>query len=273
VVDAVSRYAFSAYVRRNSLSGAMQIMHFQAKHLGFLRECRAAFDPADEMAGGVPAGWFGYVSSQTAAETLPSHRCKRADLFQYASSEPRIELVAAAILAWGGMHRQHGQQLFERQRWLELAQSIREGEVSRGDAYDAFASLRADGELPGMGPAYFTKLIFFLMPRSKPVGYIMDQWTACSINILLDDPSAVRTDAAYSWSGPSKLSSQYVVSDHNSADQYERFCRAIEALAAELELAPGAMELLLLSEGGRKPLPWREYVKQQRRPALTGLAA
>ena len=230
-----------------------------------------------EVAGGVPASWFNYVSSKIAAETLPSHRCKRSDLFEFAETQPRVELVAAAILAWGGMHRQHGQKLFERDGWLEIAKGVREGTVSRGEAYDAFAELRAKGDLPGMGPAYFTKLIFFLMPRpgtaSRPVGYIMDQWTACSINILLDDPTAIRTDAMYSWAGPEKLGSQYVVSDHNSSDQYERFCRAVEALAMQLELPSDAMELLLLSEGGRNPLPWREYVKQQRRPALSGLAA
>lgn len=248
-------------------------MQFQPDHLRFLRKCRSTFDPSDEVAGGVPSGWLSFVEPGLVTDALPVHRCKRSDLFDFAEIEPRIELVSAAILAWGGMHRQHGRQLFERQPWLEIAQSIRRGDLSRGDAYDAFADMRAKGDLPGMGPAYFTKLIFFLMPRTKPVGYIMDQWTACSINILLDDPTAIRTDASYSWTGASKLSSQYVVSDHNSSGHYERFCRTVEALARKLKLAPDATELLLLSEGGRKPLPWREYVKQHRRPALLGLAA
>ena len=248
-------------------------MHFHPKHLSFLQDCRSAFDPSEETAGGVPASWFAHVSPNSNCDGLPTQRCKRSDLFKFGETQPRIELVAAAILAWGGMHRQHGQKLFERDGWLEIAQSVRRGELSRGEAYDAFASLRAKGDLPGMGPAYFTKLIFFLMPRSMAAGYIMDQWTACSINILLDDPTAIRTDASYSWTGASKLGSQYVVSDHNSAEQYERFCRTVEALARKLKLAPDATELLLLSEGGRKPLPWREYVKKHRRPALTGPAA
>jgi hypothetical protein len=251
-------------------------VQFQADHLRFLRECRASFDPAEEIAGGIPASWFAYVSPSKRDE-LPTHRCNRGDLFQLVKSEPRIEIVSAAILAWGGMHRHHGKQLFERNGWLEIAQHIREGGYSRGEAYDAFAELRAEGDLPGMGPAYFTKLIFFLMPRAgnseRLVGYIMDQWTACSINLLLDDPSAIRTDAMYSWSGSEKVSSQYVVSDHNSRDQYERFCQAVEALAADLQLSPEATELLLLSEGGRNPHPWRQYVKQNRRPALDGIAA
>lgn len=167
-------------------------------------------------------------------------------------------------------------QLFEHDRWLEIAQAIRDGRFHRGEAYDAFAILRTQGDLPGMGPAYFTKLIFFLMPRERskaPAGYIMDQWTACSVNLLLNDPSAIRTDAMYSWAGPEKLGSQYVVSDHNGADQYERFCQGIEALAADLRLSPEATELLLLSEGGRNPHPWRGYIKQHRRPALNGITA
>lgn len=248
-------------------------MQFHPKHFAFLQDCRTAFDPLEETAGGVPTSWFAHVSPNGNCDGLPTHRCKRYDLFAFAEAQPRIELVAAAILAWGGMHRLHGQKLFERDAWLEIAQSVQRGDLSRSEAYDAFAELRAKGDLPGMGPAYFTKLIFFLMPRSKPVGYIMDQWTACSINILLDDPAAIRTDATISWAGPSKLESQYVVSDHNSSDQYERFCGAVEDLARQLKLPPDATELLLLSEGGRKPHPWREYVKQHRRPALLGLAA
>jgi hypothetical protein len=251
-------------------------VQFQADHLLFLRNCRASFDAAEEIAGGIPASWFAHVSS-SGDDGLPKHRCKRADLFQLVKAEPRIEIVSAAILAWGGMHRHHGKQLFERIRWLEIAERMREGGYSRGEAYDAFAELRAQGDLPGMGPAYFTKLIFFLMPRAgnskRPIGYIMDQWTACSVNLLLDDPSAIRTDAMYSWAGPTKIGSQYVVSDHNGAEQYEHFCQAVEALAAALQLPPEATELLLLSEGGRNPLPWRGYVKQHRRPALNGLAA
>lgn len=252
---------------------AMRIVQFHSDHLRKLRECRSAFNPADEVAGGVPASWFSAIRSGDFG--LPEKPCKRADLFDLVNSQPNIELVAAAIFAWGGMQRHHARRLFEKNAWLEAATGIREGRYSRGEAYDLFADLRSREELPGMGPAYFTKLIFFLMPRTSavPVGYIMDQWTACSINVLLDRPDAILTDASYSWSGPEKFGSQYVVSDHNSGMHYENFCHAVEALSLELDLAPDATELLLLSEGGRNPYPWRQYVKQQRRPAMSELAA
>lgn len=250
-------------------------MQFHADHLRFLRKCRASFDAAEEIAGGAPASWIEDVSPKMAAD-LPSHRFKRTDLLELIRTEKRIEVVTAAILGWGGMQRHHGRKLFEQDAWLEIASAIHRGEHSRADAYDAFASLRANGGLPGMGPAYFTKLIFFLMPRtnpSRPVGYIMDQWTACSFNLLVGDPAAVMTDATLGWAGPEQPSAQYLVSDHNSGERYERFCRAIEELAVDLDLSPDETELLLLSEGGRSPYPWREYVKKHRRPALNGLAA
>ena len=249
-------------------------MQFQSAHLRKLRECRSSFDPTGEVPGGVPASWFSDV--RPGPHSLPTQPCKRADLFELIITQSSIELVTAAIFAWGGMQRHHARRLFEKTAWLDVATAIREGRYSRGEAYDAFSDLRRNEELPGMGPAYFTKLIFFLMPRTSaaPLGYIMDQWTACSINVLLlDEPDAILTDATYSWTGPERLGSQYVVSDHNSSKQYERFCQAIEALAAEIDLPPDETELLLLSEGGRNPFPWREYVKKHRRPAINRLAA
>lgn len=274
MVDAVSGYAVSAYVNRDGPSGGDADRAVSAGSFAETeRECRASFKLTDEVAGDPPARWFSHV--RPGNHELPEKPCKRADLFEFISTEPSIELVAAAIFAWGGMQRHHARRLFEKHAWLGAAKAVREGRYSRAEAYEMFANLRRQNELPGMGPAYFTKLIFFLMPRSNaaPVGYIMDQWTACSINVLLDQPDAVLTDATYTWAGPGKLASQFVVSDLNSGVHYEAFCQAVEAIAVALDLAPDATELLLLSEGGRNPYPWREYVKQHRRPALNGLAA
>jgi hypothetical protein len=96
-----------------------------------------------------------------------------------------------------------------------------------------------------MGPAYFTKLIFFLRPDLN--GYIMDQWLARSINLLF--PQA----------GPIRLSNT-VVTDRNTADDYERFCSHVEHVARELGITPAEAEERMFSNGGRSKGRWRQYV-------------
>lgn len=246
-------------------------MKFDRDHLKKLQQCRSRFYPDEEPAAGNPAEWLKYVSADRDCSSLPAKKCRRVDVFQYVGQGTPADLACAAILAWGGMHRQHGKKLFATTEWLEVAERIRVGELNRSQAYDAFAELRRRGEAPGMGPAYFTKLIFFLAPQtsgSPARGYIMDQWTACSINLLLGAPAAVLTDCSYSWNKRGELEAQYTVSNCNDGARYERFCAAVEELAGLLSLSPLETELLLLSEGGKQPLMWRSYVKELRRPAF-----
>ena len=106
----------------------------------------------------------------------------------------------------------------------------------------------------GMGPAYFTKLIFFLMPESASSarGYIMDQWTSRSMNLLKSDARFIKTVV----SGNSRW-----VADSNDEGTYEAFCREVETLAAILSMRPDKAEELLFSEGRGKGR-WRNYLKE-----------
>src|SRR5690606_3910358 len=121
-------------------------------------------------------------------------------------------------------------------------------------AYQRFSVLRADGRLPGMGPAFFTKLIFFM--GQSPRGYILDQWTARSVNLLFCDD-------------PIKLLPGGFVSDANDATAYERFCTRVEQLAPILSEATGQphcgeeAERAIFSRGGKRAGKWRRYVRQQ----------
>ncbi len=169
-----------------------------------------------------------------------------------------IEASALRILAWGGMRTNHGRALFGRNSrdWLAVCEAIRRGELDRAAAYQGFARLRSDGRLKGMGAAYFTKLIYFLMPRNgpdRPVGYIMDQWVSCSVNVLATEPFV-------------KVGRSYVVTDRNDACIYERYCRMIEQLAQTCNLNADALEMQLMSRGGRKPASWRAHVLAHRKP-------
>ena len=67
-------------------------------------------------------------------------------------------------------------------RFLEDIRSGKENE--RKIIYTRFADYRYSGELKGIDTAYFTKLIYFLMNQDEK-GYILDQFTARSSNILL----------------------------------------------------------------------------------------
>lgn len=154
--------------------------------------------------------------------------------------------VVLAILSWGGIKATNYQRnLFKRMEWLELCDKIRNGEIkTRAEAYQKFQDLKSAKKLPGLGPAFFTKLICFLNPSLN--GYIMDQWTSKSINILFN-PLV-------------KLSKYGIVLDSNSALVYEDFCLKIEELAVLLKTSPINAEEIIFSVGGKNKGEWREYL-------------
>ena len=141
-------------------------------------------------AGRIPLNWFkslgGYAKFNQQFD-LSNKILNRSNLFEMSENKEISTLSCCiSILAWGGMKKNHGESLFNKSLdWLKVADEIRHGALDRVSAYEKFSMLRADKNLPGMGPAYFTKLIFFLLP-GNPRGYIMDQWTASSVNLVFD---------------------------------------------------------------------------------------
>jgi hypothetical protein len=148
-------------------------------------------------------------------------------------------------MAWGGMRRDHARDAWqEREKWLPIIKALRNEKCARRDAYRAFQK----AEISGLGPAYFTKLIFFSCPHHS--GYIMDQWTGKSINLLFGDGK----------SHPILFSGHWV-SRSNSPETYEEFCVLVEHLAKKLEVGPPKAEEMIFSSGGKNPGRWRQYVK------------
>lgn len=145
-----------------------------------------------------------------------------------------------------------------------MVTTIREERVSRAQSYKLLSDLRKQKVLPGMGPAYFTKLIFFLRgARKEGTGYIMDQWTGCSINLLAAGSPPVLMNAAYTWASPRRFSADFRVSELNDEIRYERFCSGLDKIAEELSMSQIDAELLLMSAGRGKGA-WRSYVKKHR---------
>lgn len=198
---------------------------------------------------------------------------KREAIFSIVKTENDIEKICDQILAWGGMRGVNKRSLKSQgdNQWLDVADEIKAGKFDRATAYKSFSKLHNDGKLKGMGPAYFTKLIYFLMPDNSdaPRGYIMDQWVGCAINIL-NQKDIVFMDSASSnrWTktGQLKPSDDYQVCNVNTFENYESFCRQIEMLSDEISHKPDFTERLLMSKGGQKPLEWRVYIKENRKP-------
>ncbi|MEA3538365.1 MAG: hypothetical protein U9R73_04470 [Pseudomonadota bacterium] len=224
---------------------------------------------SDPLSNLIPRVW---ADGTGLSEALPATQQNRASLLALAADESvPIAAVCWSILAWGGMHGRHRDALHGQAdlKWLRLAGEIRNGERTRKAAYDAFAALRREKRLAGMGPTFFTKLIFFLMPRQSDnlIGYIMDQWVACSIN-LLSGRDVVLTDANFHWAHvrkKRKLKSTYIVSDLNDGANYEDYCTKVELVAKEINQSPDNAEWLMMSEG-RGLGDWRNYVIQHRQP-------
>ena len=205
------------------------------------------------------------------SSALPEEQLKRGYVFTLAKAENvNITTVCAAIMAWGGMHYNHRDLLFDSKNedWLSIASEIRCGRLDREKAYESFAKLRKQGKLKGMGPAYFTKLIYFLMPRSSTttkLGYIMDQWVGCSIN-LLTDQETVFMNVQKTWKSIEKVPEPkylFTVSDVNTGANYKNFCRAMDSLVNHLgrKVKVCQVDRALHSNDGKS---WRNYVNENR---------
>lgn len=196
--------------------------------------------------------FFGQDVSLT---SLPNKRLDRRALFYYVADEGNSTLECAiTILSWGSMEPANAKYAFESwPQWKPICQDIRNGIIDRRAAYYAFDRLRDTGVLQGMGPGFFTKLIYFLAPDHD--GYIMDQWTARSMNLLLRHCLVDLNRLIKTSSG----NRQYRVSDENTDSVYEVFCSEVERLAEVLDLSPGTTEEMMFSSG-RGTGDWRNYV-------------
>ncbi len=161
------------------------------------------------------------------------------------------DLCALTILVWGGIRRDNARRAFLAiDQWRSVFADVRRNALDRRLAYDLFAKLRPN-KLPGVGPAYYTKFIYFLTHNRKSRGYIMDQWTSLSINIIYGRPLIQMN----------KGKTGYVVSDRNSGDNYDCYCSKVEEIADHVGKTPDEVELMLFSEGRGRGL-WREFVKK-----------
>lgn len=223
-----------------------------------------------DEAGGKKARSFARGFPSAEPDRLADARLGRAQVLGLAR-DPSINTATAcaAALAWGGMRIDHRNMLAKDPGWLRVAQDIRDGKLDRRAAYDAFQKLSDGNRLKGMGPAFFTKLIYFLAPRpaeAAPNAYIMDQWAGCSINVL-SGRDVVLMDVTVNWvkaGERTERKSNYRVSRHNTAEHYEYFCLHMDALADKFEKSVDEIDRAVMGRGGSKPSAWRQHVIDHR---------
>ena len=138
------------------------------------------------------------------------------------ADEAVLKALVLEILAWGMMSPRNTRLALPAwDQWKHVCAALLEG-MPAAEAYARFHGLRARGALPGMGPAYFTKLVAFL---GRGDGLVMDQWTARSMNLLFGPFIAL-------------VQNRYVA-DRNDADVYGAYLRLMAELATALSTARG----------------------------------
>lgn len=153
-----------------------------------------------------------------------------------------------AILAWGAMKLDAAKRLAPNEKvWAKVVGRLRMGDLDRTSSYKICSDAMSGLPAGGIGPAYFTKLIYFANPRHD--GYIMDQWTSRSINFLVEGAPTIR------------MRTKDHVDPRNTPSVYEQFCSIVEELSTHLlRRTPEETEQCLFSQGGREKGKWRSYL-------------
>ncbi len=249
-------------------------MNVDERHLIVLRSCLEDLESMKLLgstsfwSGKSPKNWtnaLGYpdVLMSDYAESPITRKELIVLINQYQSrtdiTEDRLKFLAKSILAWGGMTVKNGKMAMETWGyWKSICLDLISRNCDSFDAYHRFYELSLDrGKLAGMGPAYYTKLLFFLGGGAT---FIMDQWTGKSINLLF--PSS---ECLIQFKG-------HYISEKNDIEVYRYFNRCLERLAEELGQSVANLEELLFSHSpNKKPKAvdvdthlkvsaWRSYV-------------
>nr|WP_313634780.1 hypothetical protein [Brevundimonas diminuta] len=217
---------------------------------------------ADHWRGTPPQTWVSNMFlSDAPAElaSMPGAAMSRTELRAYLKANPNPHRALAAILAWGGTgYRAREGVSSTWQNWVTTFDFLR-GKPAETQ-YAHYLAATGNRTLKGLGPAFFTKAVFFTADRDAP-GYILDQWTARSANALTNDRTFVRLTSQKKEVQPDGVfrPAGFIVSSANDATRYSRFNRLVADLAENLDCSPEHAELLMFS----KATWWRAYLVQR----------
>jgi hypothetical protein len=222
---------------------------------------KVLFDSENPKWGGRSAQeWLRSVNQQ--GEIIPESSGRFADgkldrnaLRTYCRDESVSDLECfVAVMAWGMMSAKNGRYaLRSPERLIELVRQIRFFASDRQSDYELFYNARHARALAGIGPAYYTKLLFFLRPDDARVNnaYILDQWTSKSVHVL-------------TGSRRFPMLTQSWVADKVSPEDYETYCRIVDTLSLHMGCSGSEVEERMFSSGSRTNAGrWRKYVREQ----------
>ena len=205
-------------------------------------------------------------------EIFCDKKIDRCDVWKFIDSKDANALAKVLfILAWGGMNLHNARFALKSYQncWKKIVDDMLEKNLCRDEAYKRFHSLVENGKLTHMGPAYFTKLIYFLEPKHN--GYIMDQWTARSMNLLRKSNKYKIHLISTTKRKSDGLRNFRVDPIKNNVCIYRAFCEDLEHLAEYLDIDPEGTEKLIFSKGGRVNMGcWRRFVLKETSKTSTG---
>lgn len=201
--------------------------------------------------GKAPRDWASTYEIEEATLVFSDKRRDRNSV-RVICQDPSIPVLQGyvEVMAWGSQGSGPGGSRHVLTAWKDKEKieqklhRIRNGGLSRRDAYNLFLN---EGRITGLGPAYWTKLLYFFSPDAS--FYILDQWTAKSINLLLGYQLVrMQGDA---------------LSNKNKSGNYQAYCEEVDKIAKILGNEGDQVEEMLMSKGGKEPWPWRAYVKSK----------
>jgi hypothetical protein len=180
---------------------------------------------------------------------LPNHQLTRLEVREICRNPDNPVLYGyICAMAWGLQGAGPGGRNHVTSAWAardainDRLHQLRHNNYSRVDSYSLFLG---QNRIPGIGPAYFTKLLYFFSAGTNH--YIMDQHTARSVNLLSGLNIVIFNGKA--------------VSNINTPENYQTYCEFVDQIANLLNVAGDDVEEMLMSRGGHNPWPWRNYVR------------
>ena len=137
-------------------------------------------------------------------------------------SDTDIRELIVMIFAWGGMRvsdKGGKPAIATIDKYEGICRNLLENKLSPVESYKQFFEARKSG-MKGIGPAYYTKLIYFLCQQEAA---IMDQWAARAVNVLSGEKLI-------------KLDNKKIVSQENDEEVYKKYLDFLGKIKIEFNM-------------------------------------
>ena len=223
-----------------------------------------------------PKDWFAAIKTNFNLPNLPDRSFNRHELMREINSykarrnnlsDSEIRHLIVMVLAWGSMRivpKVAMRAMATIGEYEDICRDLlQDKELSPMAAYERFFVAHNAGRMQGIGPSYYTKLIYFLGHQDTA---IMDQWTAKTVNLLSNKKIV-------------KVANNTAVSQKNNAGDYRNYLDFLSQLKTEFNMRSLSEtgQLIYSCSHKRRNLPvgkqdykifsaWRKYIVDNVRP-------